>query len=160
MWGWLVLASRLSQLPPPCPHSRSARVWCCQCRCHRPQRTSPPPWCSKSPQTLQTVKGPWSRPSENFHFPMANTPDNPLEFSWRHLDHRWVISLRNAKMFLVQVHQLHLVVRHLLLIGTLKHEGNSAGVSIISKNLVFYKGWYLRLEFFIRRVNLVFYKKE
>ena len=35
-----------------------------------------------------------------------------------------------------------------------------AGVSIISKNWVFYKGWYLRLEFFISRVNLVFYKKE
>ena len=34
-----------------------------------------------------------------------------------------------------------------------------AGVSIISKNWVFDKGWYLRLEFFIRRVNLVFYKK-
>ena len=33
------------------------------------------------------------------------------------------------------------------------------GVSIISKSWVFYKGWYLRLEFFIRRVNLVFYKK-
>ena len=34
------------------------------------------------------------------------------------------------------------------------------GVSIFSKKIVFYKGWYLRLEFFISRVNLVFYKKE
>ena len=31
--------------------------------------------------------------------------------------------------------------------------------SISSKNLVFYKGWYLRFEFFISRVNVVFYKK-
>ena len=33
------------------------------------------------------------------------------------------------------------------------------GVSIISKNLVFYKWGYLRFEFFISRVNVVFYKK-
>ena len=34
------------------------------------------------------------------------------------------------------------------------------GVSIISKKIVFHKGLYLRLEFFISRVNLVFYKKK
>ena len=34
-----------------------------------------------------------------------------------------------------------------------------AGFSIISKNLVFYKWGYLRFEFFINRVNVVFYKK-
>ena len=38
--------------------------------------------------------------------------------------------------------------------------GSNSGVSIISKKIVFYKGRYLRLEFFISRVNLVFYKKE
>ena len=37
--------------------------------------------------------------------------------------------------------------------------GLSPGVSIIPKKIVFYKGWYLRFEFFISRVNVVFYKK-
>ena len=34
-----------------------------------------------------------------------------------------------------------------------------AGVSIISKNLVFYKGWYERFEFFLGRPSVVFYKR-
>ena len=39
-------------------------------------------------------------------------------------------------------------------------QGIPTGVSIISKNWVFYNRWYLRLEFFISRVNVVFYKKR
>ena len=34
-----------------------------------------------------------------------------------------------------------------------------SGVSIIFKNWVFFKGWYERLEFFIRRWSVVFYKR-
>ena len=52
-------------------------------------------------------------------------PDNSLEFSGRHLDHSRVVSLRNTKVLLVQVHQLHLVVGDLLLVGALEHEGYS-----------------------------------
>ena len=38
-------------------------------------------------------------------------------------------------------------------------EGSIAGVSINSKNWVFYKSWYLRLEFFISMPNVVFFIK-
>ena len=37
------------------------------------------------------------------------------------------------------------------------HPDPEAGVSINSKNGVFYKSWYLRLEFFISMPNVVFY---
>ena len=37
-------------------------------------------------------------------------------------------------------------------------ETSPSGVSINSKNWVFYKSWYLRLEFFISMPNVVFYK--
>jgi hypothetical protein len=36
--------------------------------------------------------------------------------------------LRNAEMFLVQVHEFHLVVGHLLLVGGLEHEGDCIGL--------------------------------
>ena len=40
-----------------------------------------------------------------------------------------------------------------------KCDSQHAGVYIIFKKLVFYKWGYLRFEFFISRVNVVFYKK-
>ena len=52
-------------------------------------------------------------------------PDNSLEFCRGHLDHCQVVGLRDPKMFMVQVHQLHLIVGDLLLVGVLKHEGNN-----------------------------------
>ena len=52
-----------------------------------------------------------------------------------------------------------IISQHLLPNRTHNGQNPPPGVSIISKSWVFYKGWYLRLKFFIRRVNLVFYKK-
>jgi len=41
--------------------------------------------------------------------------DDPLEFGGRHLNDRSVVSLRDAQMLLVQIHQLHFVVSNFLL---------------------------------------------
>ena len=92
-------------------------------------------------QQITTDSPNWERSlkvKSNFDSPMTCKPDNPLEFSWWHLDHRWIIGLGDAKMFLVQVHQLHLVVWDLLLVGTLKHEGHSVPLvlSLHSDNVV------------------------
>ena len=43
--------------------------------------------------------------------------------SW-HLDDASIVSLRDSKMLLIKVHQLHLIVRDLLLVGRLEHEGD------------------------------------
>ena len=42
----------------------------------------------------------------------------------RHFDDTGVVSLWDAEVLLVEVHQLHLVVRDLLLVGSLEHEGD------------------------------------
>ena len=52
-----------------------------------------------------------------------------MEFSSRHLDNSGVVSLRDAKMLLIEIHQLHLIIRNLLLVWRLEHEVN--GVSLV-----------------------------
>lgn len=59
---------------------------------------------------------------------MAEILDDALEFRGRHLDDGSVVCLWDAQVLLVQVHQLHLVVGHFLLVGRLKHEGDSVGL--------------------------------
>ena len=48
----------------------------------------------------------------------------PCELPGRHLDDTRVVSLGDTEMLLVEIHQFHLVVRHLLLVGGLEHEGD------------------------------------
>merc|ERR1712112_685778 len=55
---------------------------------------------------------------------LREVTDNTSELSGGHLDHAGVVSLGDAEVLLVQVHQLHLVVGHLLLVGRLEHEGD------------------------------------
>ncbi len=45
-----------------------------------------------------------------------------------HLDDTGVVSLGDAEVLLVQIHQLHLVVGDLLLVGGLEHEGDVVGL--------------------------------
>ena len=47
------------------------------------------------------------------------------ELASGHLDDAGVVSLGDAEVLLVEVHQLHLVVGDLLLVGALEHEGYS-----------------------------------
>jgi hypothetical protein len=44
------------------------------------------------------------------------------------IDDGGVVCLRDAEVFLVQIHQLHLVVGDLLLVGALEHEGDGVGL--------------------------------
>lgn len=46
----------------------------------------------------------------------------------RHAHDASVVGLRDPQMFLIEVHQLHLIVRHLLLVLRLEHERDSVGI--------------------------------
>ena len=46
-----------------------------------------------------------------------------------HLDDAGIVGLGDAEVLLVEIHQLHLVVGHFLLVGGLKHEGD--GVRLV-----------------------------
>ena len=50
------------------------------------------------------------------------------ELASGHLDDAGVVSLGDAEVLLVEVHQLHLVVGDLLLVGRLEHEGDGVGL--------------------------------
>ena len=50
------------------------------------------------------------------------------ELASGHLDDAGVVSLGDAEVLLVEVHQLHLVVGNLLLVGRLEHEGDIIGL--------------------------------
>ena len=52
-----------------------------------------------------------------------------MEFSSWHLDDGRVVSLWDSKVLLVEVHQLHLIIGDLLLVGGLEHEVD--GVSLV-----------------------------
>ena len=51
-----------------------------------------------------------------------------LELAGTELDDGGIVGLRDAEVLLVEVHQLHLVVGHLLLVGRLEHERDGVGL--------------------------------
>ena len=51
-----------------------------------------------------------------------------LELAGGELDDGGVVRLRDAEVLLVEVHELHLVVGDLLLVGRLEHEGDGVGL--------------------------------
>ena len=59
---------------------------------------------------------------------LRQVADHAGELSGGHLDHAGVVSLGDAEVLLVEVHQLHLVVGDLLLVGRLEHEGDIIGL--------------------------------